>query len=161
MGWLRARECGRLCRLQSVSIASVSLVLTEHALERGPAGLQSACFPGKTEQCEVVTEVRDKQRTLSNFEICNPKPHTFFPFLFPKAKSSLTAGIWQGNSRESTCEKYASHKGFLFSLPLQFKLPLQSWVWELVTRIPELGRWRQEHPQLQVKFKVSLNCMRP
>lgn len=87
MGWLRARECGRLCRLQSVSIASVSLVLTEHALERGPAGLQSACFPGKTEQCEVVTEVRDKQRTLSNFGICNPKPHTFFfPSCFQRQK---------------------------------------------------------------------------
>lgn len=84
MGWLWARECGRLRRLQSVSIASVSLVMTEHALERGPAGLQSAYFPGKREQCEVVAEVRDKQRTLSNFGICNPKPRTVFPFCFQR-----------------------------------------------------------------------------
>lgn len=78
------------------------MAMTEHVLERGPAGSQSSCFPVKTEQCEVVVE--DKQRALPKseevFVICNPKPHTQdqhscvqVSVLFPKANRSPIAGI--------------------------------------------------------------------
>lgn len=119
--------------------------MTEHALERGPAGLQSACFPGKREQCEVVAEVRGKQRTLSNFGICNPKPHTFSPFCFQRQTVPWQLAFENGAHGKAPVRNTTSHRCFLFSLPWQFTLPLQSWVWQPMTTIPELGSWTQEN----------------